>query len=201
MIAKSEIMLSVSPAAYMIAIAASTGGPRALQTILSALPASLPVPVLIAQHLPAPFMPGLAQWLDAHTPLRVCVAEEGMPLLPGTVLLAPGTHHLTVRRSGAGVRVALQPTAQVDRHCPSADALFYTVAETYRAAALGIVLTGLGEDGAAGLLALREVGAQTLAQDEGSSTVYGMPRAALACGAALAAKPLRQIASVIANSL
>lgn len=167
----------------IVAIGASTGGPRALHALLSALPATLPVPLVIAQHMPREFLPGLADWLDQSSALSVAVARDGHRLCAGQVLLAAGDGHLQIRyEAGQLVARCLPDDGQL--HMPSVDVLFHSVATCCGASAIGIILTGMGRDGAEGLLALREAGGITIAQDEHSSTVYGMPQAAHRIGAA-----------------
>lgn len=167
----------------VIAIGASAGGPGALNHLLAALPADLPVPVIVVQHIPAEFTSGLVRWLAKSTPLKVDIAGDGQRLKPGTVLLAPGTAHTRVVRQGRELVTRLDAEQGAYRYQPSVDVLFQTVALACGERAVGLVLTGMGDDGATGLLAMREAGAYTLAQDESSSIVYGMPGAAVARGA------------------
>lgn len=181
----------------MIAIAASTGGPRALRDVLAAFPENFPLPIVIVQHMPPEFIPGLVRWLDNHTALRVYLAEDGMILQPGMVLIAPGDTQLRMLQWHKSLSVRLIPPAKEERYCPSADVLFQSVGEACKGQAIGVILTGMGNDGAAGLLALREAGGCTIAQDEISSTVYGMPRAAVAAGAVQHITNLAEIPSKI----
>ena len=174
----------------MIAIGASTGGPPALHVILSQLPADLPLPVLVVQHISSGFVGGLARWLDETTPLRVKVAEMGERLQPGTVYLAPDGQHLLLKQRGL---VGLGNSPPVDGHRPSVTALFESVARHYGSAAVGILLTGMGGDGARGLKMLLDAGGQTIAQDEHSSVVFGMPKVAIALDAADEVLPLDRI--------
>lgn len=167
----------------IVAIGASTGGPHALHALLSALPATLPVPLVIAQHMPREFLPGLADWLNQSSALSVALAHDGHRLCAGEALLAAGDGHLEIRRE-AGQLVARCLPDDGQLHMPSVDILFHAVASCCRASAIGIILTGMGRDGAEGLLALREAGGVTIAQDEHSSAVYGMPQAAHRIGAA-----------------
>jgi two-component system, chemotaxis family, protein-glutamate methylesterase/glutaminase len=178
----------------LLAIAASTGGPSALQTILLGLGSDFPLPTLVAQHIARGFVEGMAAWLNRTTPLPVHVAQLGEPLLPGHVYLAPDEQHLL---AGAGAIVCLQPSAASDRYCPSADLLFEGVAAIYGSRALGVILTGMGNDGARGLAALRAAGSITLAQNEASCVVYGMPQAAVAAGAVVRIEPLSELAGAI----
>ncbi len=175
----------------IVAIGVSTGGPPALQVILGSLPADFPLPIVIVQHISPGFVSGLANWLSSTTPLRCNVAEHGEALKPGVAYLAPDDRHLTVSGSGCAWMEASPP---VDGHCPSATALFDSIARAYGCAAIGVILTGMGQDGARGLRAMRQAGAHTIAQDEASSVVFGMPKAALELDAAVEQLPLDHIA-------
>ncbi len=163
----------------LLAVAASTGGPAALASILSSLPTELPVPVVVVQHIASGFDAGFAEWLDRVSRLRVRLAAHGDPLLPGEVLIGPHGRHLGVSPLG---RASLSDEAPIGGHRPSATFLFRSVAQSYGARALGLILTGMGEDGAAGLVELKRAGGRVLAQDEASSVVYGMPKAAVQLG-------------------
>lgn len=178
----------------IVAIAASTGGPAALQMVLSGLGADFPLPILVAQHITPGFTRSLAEWLNTVVPLPVQIATPNQRLAPGHIYLAPDEQQLSV-----GVRgyIALRSPMPLERYCPSADVLFHSVAGAYGARALGVVLTGMGDDGAAGLLALRTAGSYTLAQDEASCVVYGMPRAAVALGAVIQVEPLATMGQAI----
>jgi two-component system, chemotaxis family, protein-glutamate methylesterase/glutaminase len=181
----------------IVAIGASTGGPSAVHRLLQELPDDFPLPILIVQHMPNEFIGGLARWLDSATDLEVAIASDGMILEQGVVYLAPGTAHLSVQRKGMVLVARLQKEPQGYRYQPSVDVLFESIARACGSAAIGIVLTGMGDDGAAGLLAMREQGAYTVAQDEASSTVFGMPAAAIGRGAAEIVEPLANIAPEI----
>jgi two-component system chemotaxis response regulator CheB len=186
---RREPALTPSPGPVrLIAIGASTGGPPALQAILSQLPADLPVAVV--QHISPGFVQGLARWLNETTPLRVKVAENGEILQPGTVYLAPDDRHLLVT---AGGQARLRASPLVGGHRPSATVLFQSVAQNYGSAAVGVLLTGMGKDGAQGFKALHEAGAHTIAQDEATCVVFGMPKEAIALGAVEEVLPLEQI--------
>ena len=174
----------------LIAIGASTGGPPALQVILSGLSPTLSVPIVVVQHISPGFVQGLAHWLDQTTPLRVKVAESGESLQPGTVYLAPDGKHLQVTEN---TMAWLRDSPPVDGHRPSATALFESVAQTYGARAVGVLLTGMGGDGAQGLKALWDAGGLTIAQDEATCVIFGMPKQAIALGAATEVLPLPQI--------
>jgi two-component system chemotaxis response regulator CheB len=179
----------------VVAIGASTGGPSALRTVLGGLPAAFPASVLVAQHIADGFIPGLVEWLDAACSIRVRVAEEGAVLEPGVAYVAPTGRDLAL--DGRAIRLAKPGSGQV--HAPSADVLFEGVARVHGASAVGVLLTGMGADGAAGLRALRDAGAATIAQDEATSVVFGMPRAAIELGAAERVLPLPEIAAAVAG--
>jgi two-component system chemotaxis response regulator CheB len=167
----------------VIAIGASTGGTIALEAILRCLPEDAP-PVVIVQHTLRGFVRPLAVFLDRVSPLHVVEAEEGSVLSPGTAYVAPGDAHLTVVRRGAVLQTALRHTPPVHFHQPSVDVLFQSLATLKHVDLLAVLLTGMGRDGAEGLLTLRQHGAFTIAQDEGSSVIFGMPKEAIALDAA-----------------
>jgi two-component system, chemotaxis family, protein-glutamate methylesterase/glutaminase len=181
----------------IIAIAASTGGPAALHRILSALPAGFGAPILVAQHIAAGFVNGLVSWLDAASPLRVKVAELGELLEPGTVYFAPDERHL----GSAGARVIVSDAPPVARFRPSATFLFESVAMAHGADALALILTGMGDDGVAGLRAIRKRGGRILGQDEASSVVFGMPGVAAAQGLVDAVVPLDEMPATLTRLL
>ena len=178
----------------LVAIGASTGGVEALHAVLAGFPADCP-PTLVVQHVNARFAPSIAQSLDKACAPRVVLAEPDLPLRRGHIYLAPGDErHLTVGATASGTfHARLRPGPRMAGHLPSVDALFRSVAERVGAKAAGILLTGMGSDGAEGLLALHRAGAFTIAQDEATSTVFGMPRAAIALGAAQVIAPLATI--------
>jgi len=165
-----------------VAIGTSTGGPVALSRILTRLPAAFPLPIVVVQHMPPGFTRPLAERLDAASAISVVEGADAMPLEPGTAIVAPAGAELRVRRAGGAVRVALSPGSGESLHVPSVDAMAASVAETYGAGALGVILTGMGHDGVDGLRVLKERGGYVLGQDEASSVVYGMPRAAASAG-------------------
>jgi two-component system chemotaxis response regulator CheB len=165
----------------VIAIGASTGGPQALLTVLRSLPADLEQAVLVVQHMADGFIPGLASWLDHLVPMPVVVAESGTRLRPGTVHIAPSGCNLVLVDST--LRVECVEPAPTQFHVPGIDACFESVANVLGTDAVGVLLTGMGRDGAAGLKAMRDRGAATLGQDEATSAVYGMPQAAFAMDA------------------
>jgi two-component system chemotaxis response regulator CheB len=187
-----------SPASFrgngrVVAIGASTGGVEALITLLSGLPENCP-PTVVTQHMPATFTKSFAARLDRMCAARVSEAEDGDPLQPGRIYVAPGgARHMEV--STAGVR--LRTADLVKGHRPSVDVLFHSVASVCGARAVGVILTGMGKDGAQGLMAMRSAGARTLGQDEASSVVYGMPRAAFELGAVERQAPLGDLSRLV----
>jgi len=177
----------------LIAIGSSTGGVEALQVVLREFPRDCP-PTLIVQHVNPRFAPAIARTLDQICPASVQVAVNDMPLKEGNVYLAAEAgHHLTVR-GGSTLYAKLRAGEPISGHVPSVDALFDSVARHVGAEAVGILLTGMGQDGARGLLAMNEAGAHTIAQDESTCTVFGMPRAAISLGAASVVAPVTRIA-------
>lgn len=191
-LATSDTRLAGQP--QIVAIAASTGGPLALQTVLRGLGADFPLPVLVVQHISRGFVTALVDWLADTVPLPVSIATHAASLQAGQVYVAPDQQHLTVQARGA---IALCSAVPNDSFCPSADRLFSSVAHVYGSRALGVVLTGMGDDGVRGLQALALAGSVTIAQDEASSVVYGMPRAAVVAGAVTQVAPLAEIGSLI----
>ena len=188
-LAAPELYARLEP--RLVAVGVSTGGPPALQVLLNGLPENFPLPLVIVQHISPGFVQGLANWLSGVTPLRCKVLEQGEQLKPGRAYLAPDDRHVIVKPSGL---VWLDASEAVDGHRPSATVLFNAAARNYGAAAIGVLLTGMGQDGAQGLLAMRQAGAYTLAQDEASSVVFGMPKAANELHAVSELLPLDQIA-------
>ena len=179
----------------LVAIGASTGGPQALATVLGALPADLDLAVLVVQHMAEGFIPGLASWLDSLVPLPVVVGGSGRRLLPGTITIAPSGANLLVQDDR--LRVLCVPPEPGQFHVPGIDQCFRSVAAALGPEAVGVVLTGMGRDGAAGLKAMRERGAATLGQDEATSTVYGMPQAAFTQGAVERQLPVDDIGAAV----
>ena len=177
----------------VIAIGSSTGGVQAIETVLRALPRTTPG-ILIVQHMPESFTAAFARRLDGLCEMDVREAQDGDRLIPGRVLIAPGGRHMQLQRSGAQYGVAVRDGPLVNRHKPSVDVMFKSVALGAGANALGVLLTGMGDDGARGLLAMREAGARTAAQDEASCVVFGMPREAIRLGAAADVLALREVA-------
>lgn len=170
----------------LVAIAASTGGPAALQRILSSLPGDFPVPILVVQHITNGFTPGLADWLNKECNFHVKIATHGEPLAPHTVYLAPDDRHLGVQ----GHHLVVAATPPIGGFRPSASHLFQSVAQAFGPATLAVILTGMGDDGVAGLRQVREAGGRILAQDEKTSIIFGMPGAAIAAGLADQVLPL-----------
>ena len=186
------------PVPAIVAIGASTGGPPALLDVLSHLPAQLPVGVLVVQHMPEDFTANFVQRMNAQCELRIREASEGDAVQPGTVLVAPAGLHMTVGRGERALcvtRLSKLPTGTL--HTPSVDILMCSVAATFRQRAMGILLTGMGSDGARGMKAIHDAGGWTVGQDAGSSAVYGMPRAAAHIGALHRVVPLNQISTEI----
>ena len=177
----------------LIAIGASTGGTEALREFLAVLPADAPA-ILVVQHMPEYFTRAFANRLDGLCSVRVREAEDGDSVLPGHVLIAPGNRHMRLVRDGAAYRIGIATDAPVNRHRPSVDVLFHSCADLAGPTAVGIIMTGMGDDGARGLLAMRHAGAITLAQDEASCVVFGMPKAAIQLGAADQVVPLARLA-------
>jgi two-component system, chemotaxis family, protein-glutamate methylesterase/glutaminase len=176
----------------LIIIGASTGGTEAIREVLQPLPPDAPA-VLIAQHMPPGFTRSFAQRLDGLCRIHVKEAEHGERVLPGYAYIAPGGYHLSLGRSGANYVAHLDQEPPVNRHRPSIDVLFDSVAKHAGKNAIGMILTGMGKDGAEGLLRMKRAGAHTLAQDEASCVVYGMPREAVLLGAVDEVSPLNEI--------
>jgi two-component system chemotaxis response regulator CheB len=188
------------PPVRLVAVGASTGGPAALRDILAELPAGFPVPIVVVQHIARGFVGALASWLGSATPLAVTVAADGEPARAGTVYLAPDDTHLGVRAGDGGeLRLALARTAPVGSFRPSATHLFESAAGCAGAGTLAVILTGMGDDGVAGLRAVHRAGGRILAQDEQSSVIYGMPREAVRAGVVDAVVPLGELPARIAE--
>jgi len=186
--------VSLSRQRGAVAIAASTGGPPAIQQVLSELPIDFSLPILVVQHMAKGFSVGFAQWLNSSVGLRVKVAAAGELLEPGTVYVAPENQHLELRNDRI---IRMSACADGERFCPSADRLFGSVADVFGDTSVAIVLTGMGEDGVEGLRTLKQRGGQVVAQDRATSVVYGMPGAAVEAGVVDQTLPLDQIASAI----
>jgi len=180
----------------VIVIGASTGGTEAVREVLTRMPVDAPG-ILVAQHMPEDFTRHFATRLAQQTRLDAREAVDGDSLTPGVVLVAPGNRHLLLQRSGARYLVEVKDGPRVNRHRPSVDVTFRSVARNAGANAIGVILTGMGSDGAQGLLAMRQAGAHTVAQDEASCVVFGMPKVAIDLGGAERVLPLGEIAAEI----
>lgn len=183
----------------IFAIGASTGGVQALSLVLSALPLNAPGTVVV-QHMPANFTTSFAQRLNGECEVSVKEAENGDRVIPGRVLIAPGGYHMLMNRSGANYYVEIKDGPSVCHQKPSVEVLFNSVAKYAGANAIGAILTGMGNDGAGGLLNMRQNGAFTIAQDEASCIVFGMPKEAIDCGAAQKIVPLSQVTQTMINA-
>jgi two-component system chemotaxis response regulator CheB len=179
-------------AVEVFGLVASTGGPPALLSVLGALPRSLGIPLLVAQHMAEGFTPGLVRWFSQSLPLPVEVAYDGAPCRPGRIYLPPDGHDLELDAKGL-----LRIPRATGVHRPSGNRLLNSLARACGRRAGGVVLTGMGDDGSQGLLAIRNAGGPTFAQDEATSVVFGMPQAAVVCGAAASVVPLEDIAEAI----
>jgi len=180
----------------IIAIGASTGGTEAIKDVLMLLPPDAPG-TIISQHIPEAFSGPFAKRMDANSAMTVCEAQDGQQILPGHVYIAPGSHHLMIQRSGALYLCKLSDGPPVNRHRPSVDVMFRSVAQNVGPNAIGVILTGMGDDGAKGLKEMLEAGAPTMVQDEKTSVVWGMPGEAFKIGASEYAYPLNEIANNI----
>ncbi|MDR1063978.1 MAG: chemotaxis protein CheB [Azoarcus sp.] len=185
----------------IIFIGASTGGTEAIREVLTRLPADIP-PILMTQHMPELFTGSFANRLNALSAISVCEAVQGEPVRPGVAYLAPGHSHLSIKKMEyGGYTCELSRGEPVNRHRPSVDVLFHSAAEQVGRMAVGVLLTGMGKDGAAGLLHMMHAGAWTIGQDEASCVVYGMPREAALIGALKEVVPLVEIASHVLQRL
>lgn len=180
----------------ILAIGASTGGVQALTCVLSALPANAPGTIIV-QHMPALFTKSFAERLNNECAVHVKEAEDGDRVLPGHVLIAPGGYHMLLQRSGATYYVAVKDGPAVCRQKPSVEVMFNSVAKFAGANAVGAILTGMGDDGAEGLLTMRNTGAHTIAQDEETCVVFGMPKEAIKKGGAEVIVPLQKVANTL----
>ena len=185
----------------LVAIGTSTGGPVALKAVLTMLPGDLPVGVVVVQHMPPVFTKAFAERLDACCALSVKEAETGDAILPGRVLLAPGNWHMTVSKFGTEPHVTLNQAETENGHRPSVDVLMHSVAVEYGSRAVGVIMTGMGKDGAEGLRALHRRGGRVIAQDKDSSVIYGMNREVVQNGNADEVVPVQAIAERIIESL
>ena len=176
----------------VVAIGTSTGGTQALEVVLSALPRASPA-IVVVQHMPARFTAAFSQRLDAICQIEVKEAQDNDRVLPGCALIAPGGKQMTLKRSGQALYVDVRNAPPVNRHCPSVDVLFRSVAKCAESNALGIIMTGMGSDGARGLLQMHQAGARTVAQDEDTCVVFGMPKEAIKLGAVDRVLPVQSI--------
>ena len=183
----------------VLGVGASTGGIHALGTLFDKLPHRIGVPILVTQHLPAPFMPVFARQLAVTARREAVIAEDDMPLLPDRILIAPGDAHLTVERRARGMVVRLLRTRSASGCMPSLDPMFASLAAAFGPGALGVVLTGMGRDGAEGAASIVARGGSVLAQDEASCAVWGMPKAVVEAGLASAVMPPDKLARRIAS--
>lgn len=186
--------------ARVVAIGASTGGTRAIESVLCRLPGSTPGTVIV-QHMPAGFTASFAARLNQKCALEVREARDGDDVVPGLALVAPGNRHMVVEPTHGGYRVRLLDGPRVHHQRPSVDVLFHSVARHVGTGAVGVILTGMGADGAGGLLAMRRAGAWTIAQDQESCVVFGMPREAIRAGAAQEVRPLDGVSQAILRTL
>ncbi|MEW6238965.1 MAG: chemotaxis response regulator protein-glutamate methylesterase [Candidatus Omnitrophota bacterium] len=184
----------------LIAIGASTGGTEAIKDVLVDLPVNLPG-IVIVQHMPPGFTKAFSDRLNTLCRIEVKEATDGDYVQPGTALIAPGSHHMEVHRAGAHMRVKLLETPPVNRHRPSVDVLFHSVAQHVGGKTMGVILTGMGGDGSVGLKAMRDLGSLTIAQDEDSCVVFGMPKEAIKLGGAVHILPLGRIAPFLISSV
>lgn len=180
----------------ILAIGASTGGTQALEEVLTNLPANIPGTVIV-QHMPAGFTKSFSDRLNSLCPFEVKEAEEGDTIQAGRVLVAPGNFHMVVKRSGINFSVSLNSEPPEFYQRPAVEVLFRSVAETVKKNAIGVILTGMGSDGSTGLKLMRDEGARTIAQDEKTSVVYGMPKEAYKCGGVEFVEPLYNVAKKI----
>jgi two-component system chemotaxis response regulator CheB len=166
----------------IIAIGASSGGPHALRYLLPRIPADVDAPILIVQHMMESFTPTFVRWLDEICDMEVKEARDGDLAIPGKILVAPGGYHMTVHKTDVGAQIVLESGDPVSGHKPSVDVLFHSVAKEYGLQGIGLIMTGMGSDGAQGIGEIRSAGGHTLAQDRESCSVYGMPRVAIEKG-------------------
>jgi two-component system chemotaxis response regulator CheB len=189
-----EVAAAQREAERVVCIGASTGGPRALESIFKALPAAPATTYVVAQHMPARFTRAFAERLDRMSRLKILEAEDDVALLAGHAYVAPGGMHMVVQAGGDGVRlVRVHEAVEADRYIPSIDLLFRSVAESFGGASLAVVLTGMGSDGRAGVEAIRAAGGETVAESNETAIVFGMPKEAIETGCVDAVLPLPAI--------
>lgn len=198
-VAQSSALLSKTTH-KVIAIGASTGGTKAIEVVLRGMPATSPGAVIV-QHMPENFTTSFAHRLNEISQMEVREARDNDHVVPGVALIAPGNYHMVLRRNGAIYTVKIKDGPRVHYQRPAVDVLFRSVAKTAGSNAVGTLLTGMGMDGAKGLLAMKQLGAYTMAQDEATSVVFGMPREAIKMGAANKVVPLQNVSQAIINAL
>jgi two-component system chemotaxis response regulator CheB len=185
----------------VVAIGASTGGPTAIQSILTRLPANFPSSIIISQHMPRGFTHQFAERMNRISPLVVKEAEQGEPLEGGKVLICPGGYHMTLKTSGEEVKVEIKSSSPDDKYVPSIDMMMKSAAEIFKHRTIGVVLTGMGYDGKEGMLEIKKKGGYTIAEAKESSVVFGMPQAVILSGAADRVVPLEKISEEILNKI
>jgi two-component system, chemotaxis family, protein-glutamate methylesterase/glutaminase len=193
---REKVSISTAPT-KVVAIGVSTGGPQAMEYLLSQLPGDFPEAIVVVQHMPDGFTDMFARRLDEVCPLQVKEAQSGDLLQAGRVLICPGSRHIKVKRLPIGDVVTLSDEARVNGHRPSADVLFRSVAEEFKTNAVGVIMTGMGDDGAEGLGEIKKAGGMTIAQNEESCVVFGMPKAAIERGYALRVVGLDVLAATL----
>jgi two-component system chemotaxis response regulator CheB len=198
--AASAIPIGFRTTHTILAVGASTGGTKAIEAVLSRLPANGPGTVVV-QHMPAGFTASFAERLNQRCAMEVREAADNDPVAPGTVLIAPGNFHMLLQRSGTYFSVRVKHGPPVHHQRPAVDVLFQSVAQHAGSNAVGVLLTGMGADGGRGMLAMRESGAHTIAEDESSCVVFGMPQEAIRLGAAAEVVPLHAVADRIVNAI
>lgn len=181
----------------LVAVGASTGGPAGLQIVLTKLPAEFPSAIAVSQHMPKGFTKPLAERLDRLSKVTVKEAEEGDLIEPAKVLICPGGYHMSFKRRAAKVRVILKESTYEDKYIPSIDTMMHSAAELYNDRAMGVILTGMGNDGMQGMLEIKSKGGYTIAESEKTSIVFGMPQEAIKAGAAKKVLPITGIANEI----
>jgi len=197
-VAQAEVLRS-NDFQRIIAVGSSTGGTEAIKELLTNVPANCP-PILITQHIPKVFSTSFAERLDRYLAMEVFEAQDGMIIRPGCVYIAPGDYHLTIGRSGTKMVCHIIQTEKINRHRPAVDVMFESILEAYGSKVVAVMLTGMGSDGATGMLKLKQAGAITYAQDEATSVVWGMPQAAYNLGAVDEVLPLQKIPAKMLNS-
>lgn len=185
----------------ILAIGTSTGGPRALQEVITKLPGNLPCGVVIVQHMPPGFTKSLSERLDSLSALTVKEAEHNDVICPGLVLIAPGNYHMIIEREGNKKVVKLDQNAPIGGHRPAVDPMFESVAKVYGKGTIGVILTGMGHDGAKGLKAIKQQHGYTIAEDQSTAVVFGMPKAAIELGVVDKVAPISAIAAEIVKAI